>query len=342
MKAYPLIYSRTKNFDFVPDFLVRPAKLDCQKALKYVTDAMYELDFIEGIRYSAFSVGDYCICGGLSCLSKNLLDLIKMNGNPLVPDDISELADDFLRDCKGRKVACYIGIAIPKSEIKQDMIPDITPEQYWHIYLEYLRHQWASIQETSAETLELPPIELNEKKYSSGFVPAFTTIAAHRVIRKSEFEANRQTILDYIVHQIMTGADESLMTEIEKRTLWDKTAFRTTVVSDELFESLKSASVLSTAHQSAAAAGRSSFLTQKNDGEVQIQRNPQTNAQMPRSQVQGNTWDSVQAQKKTVYSDRDSQQSSQNASHRKGSLILKILAAVIILILLIVIIKVLH
>ena len=236
MKAYPLIYSRTKHYDFVPDFLVRPADLECSKALKYVTDAMYELDFIDGIRYSAFSAGDYCICGGLSCLSKNLFDLIKSNGNPIVSDDISELADEFLRDCKGRKVVCYIGIAIPKSEIKQDMIPDVTLEQYWHIYLDYLRHQWANTQETSSEKLELPPLELNEKKYVSGFVPECTSIGTHRVIRKTDFEANRQAILDYIVHQIMTGADESLMTEIEKRGLWDKTLFRTTVVSDDLFE----------------------------------------------------------------------------------------------------------
>ena len=341
MKAYPLIYSRTKYFDFVPDFLVRPADLDCHKALKYVTDAMNELDFIDGIRYSAFSEGKYFICGGLSCISKNLLDMIKESGNPIIPGDISELADELLRDCKGRKVACYIGIAIPKSEIKQDIIPDVTPAQYWHIYLEYLRHQWASAQETSSEKLELPPIELNEKKYVSGFVPEFSTIGMHRVIRNTVFEANRQEILDYIVHQIMTGADESLMTEIEKRGLWEKTVFRTTVVSDDLFESLQAAPKLSTAQQSAEAASHTSFLNQANDGNVQIHRNPQASAQ-PRSQVQANPWGSVQAQKKTTQTSQDSFQASQNETPRKGSLILKILAAVIILILLIVLVKVLR
>ena len=337
MKAYPLIYSRTKNYDFVPDFLVRPADLEWQKALKYVGDALYELDFVEGIRYSAFSVGDYFICGGLSCLSKNMFRIIKTNGNPIVPEDISELAEEFLRDCKGRKIACFIGIAIPKSEIKQNMIPDITPEQYWHIYLEYLRHQWASTQETQSEKLELPPIELNEKHYSSDFVPEFYTVGAHHVIKKTDFEANRQRILDYVFYQIMTGADESLMTEIEKRGFWEKTVFRKTVVSDDLFEMLKSAPKLSTAQQSAAAASHTSFLNQANDGNVQIHRNPQTNAQ-PRSQVQANSWDSVQGQKKTTYSAPE----KQNAAPRKGSLILKILAAVIILILLIVVIKALH
>ena len=338
MKAYPLIYSRTKNFDFVPDFLVRPADLEWQKALKYVGDALYELDFVEGIRYSAFSVGDYFICGGLSCLSKNLFDLIKKSSNPIVPDDISELAEDFLRDCKGRKIACFIGIAIPKSEIKQSMIPDITPEQYWHIYLEYLRHQWASTQETQSEKLELPPIELSEKHYSSDYVPEFYTVGEHHVIKKTDFEANRQRILDYVFYQIMTGADESLMTEIEKRGFWEKTVFRKTVVSDDLFEMLKSAPKLSTAQQSAAAASHTSFLNQANDGNVQIHRNPQTNAQSARSQVQANPWESVQAQKKTAYSAPE----KQNAAPCKGSLILKILAAVIILILLIVVIKVLH
>lgn len=338
MKAYPLIYSRTKNYDFVPDFLVRPADLEWQKALKYVGDALYELDFVEEIRYSAFSVGDYFICGGLSCLSKNMFRIIKSNGNPIVPEDISELAEEFLHDCKGRKIACFIGVAIPKSEIKQSMIPDITPEQYWHIYLEYLRHQWASTQETQSEKLELPPIELNEKHYSSDFVPEFYTVGAHHVIKKTDFEANRQRILDYVFHQIMTGADESLITEIEKRGFWEKTLFRKTVVSDDLFEMLRSAPKLSTAQQSAEAASYASVLNRSNDGNVQIHRNLQTNAQPQRSQVQANSWDSVQGQKKTAYSAPE----KQNASPRKASLVLKILAAVIILILLIVIIKVLH
>ena len=40
MKAYPLIYSRTQKADFVPDFLVRPADFDYQKALNYVKNAM--------------------------------------------------------------------------------------------------------------------------------------------------------------------------------------------------------------------------------------------------------------------------------------------------------------
>lgn len=81
-----------------------------------------------------------------------------------------------------------------------------------------------------------------------------------------------------------------------------------------------------------------SFLNQANDGNVQIHRNPQTNAQPQRSQVQANSWDSVQGQKKTTFSAPE----KQNASPRKGSLILKILAVVIILIILIVIIKVVH
>ena len=77
MKAYPLIYSRTKNVDFVPDFLTRPENLDCQTALKYVGNAMANLDTLKTIRYSAFSVGDYCICGGISCITKYLVEELK-------------------------------------------------------------------------------------------------------------------------------------------------------------------------------------------------------------------------------------------------------------------------
>ena len=96
MKAYPLIYSRTQKADFVPDFLVRPADFDYQKALNYVKNAMTNLDISNVIRYCTFSVGTYHICGGISCISKQLVATLDSSF-----DNIAE----YLADEKGRKIA---------------------------------------------------------------------------------------------------------------------------------------------------------------------------------------------------------------------------------------------
>ncbi|MBQ8922219.1 MAG: hypothetical protein IJ060_08685 [Oscillospiraceae bacterium] len=337
MKAYPLIYSRTLNFDFVSDFLTRPADLDYQTALKYVGDALFEPDFLEGIRYSAFAVGDYFICGGLTAISKTLFALVRASGAAYVPEDVSSEAEAYLHDCKGRKIACFIGVAIPKSEVQADCIPDVTTERYWHIYLEYLRHQWASVQETASEKLEFPPLELDEKKYNAGFVPQSVTIGTHNVIRQADFDANRQQILDDMFHRILSGADDSLMTEIEKRSFWEKTQFRTTVVSEELYESLKSAPKISIA-KPAETAPRSSVLRQTDDGSVQIRRAPQQTEQPPRERFQPNDWGSYGAQKKTESSDPR----SKDKSPRRGSLIPVLLAAAAALIILVILIRVIR
>ena len=90
MKAYPLIYSRTQKADFVPDFLVRPADFDYQKALNYVKNAMTNLDISNVIRYCTFSVGTYHICGGISCISNLAAGISE---NPLTHAEIQETAD---------------------------------------------------------------------------------------------------------------------------------------------------------------------------------------------------------------------------------------------------------
>lgn len=264
MKAYPLIYSRTKNFDFIPDFLTRPKDLNYQLALKYVKDAMNNLDFVQNIRYTAFAVDSYCICGGIACISEKLFNRIKLSSSGLVanyPD-----AADYLRDCKGRPVACFIGIAIPRSEVRVGMIPDISLEKYWDVYLQYLKKQWLNTSNTLSEQFEFPPIDdIKEKPYKNLITPQKETFGSHSVVRN--YVSNEQQILDYFFHAIFSGENESFITEIQQRAEWDALSFKTAAVSDSLYLALKANPVSSSETRSSLLG---STAKTNNTGEVKI------------------------------------------------------------------------
>lgn len=234
MKAYPLIYSRTKNVDFVPDFLTRPKDLDCQTALKYVENAMANLDILKTIRYSVFSVGNYCICGGISCVTKYLVEELKKS------DSNFQAVSEYLRDCKGRSIACFIGFAIPKSpksEVWSGRIPDIPLSKYWDVYLEYLKHQWDK-STTHSEELNFPPVTLDEKTYSSNYKPEFEPIQEKKVIRNQKEKL--QGTLDYFFDQILNkGSQDSFISDID-RNEWDALKFTYASVSDDFYRALKS------------------------------------------------------------------------------------------------------
>lgn len=233
MNAYPLIYSRTKNVDFVPDFLTRPKDLDCQTALKYVGNAMANLDTLKTIRYSAFSVGDYCICGGISCITKYLVEKLKKSGSTFDFQAVSE----YLRDCKGRSTACFIGFAVPKSEVRSGSIPDIPLSKNWSVYLEYLKHQWDK-STTHSEELNFPPVTLDEKTYSSNYKPEFEPIQGKKVIRNQKEKL--QGTLDYFFDQILNkGSQDSFISDID-RNEWDALKFTYASVSDDFYRALKS------------------------------------------------------------------------------------------------------
>lgn len=233
MNAYPLIYSRTKNVDFVPDFLTRPKDLDCQAALKYVENAMANLDTLKTIRYSAFSVGKYCICGGISCVTKYLVEELKKSGSTF---DF-QAASEYLRDCKGRSTACFIGFAIPKSKVRSGRIPNIPLSKYWKEYLEYLKHQWDK-STTHSEELNFPPVTLDEKTYSSNDKPEFEQIQEKKVIRNQKEKL--QGTLDYFFDQILNkGSQDSFISDID-RNEWDALKFTCASVSDDFYRALKS------------------------------------------------------------------------------------------------------
>ena len=266
MKGYPLIYSRTKNFDFVPDFLARPKDLDCQLALKYVKNAMNNLDFVQNIRYTAFSVGHYCICGGIACISAKLAAKVKKSSLGFLTGD--QDVEEYIRDCKGRNIACFIGIAIPKSEVVDGMIPDISLEKYWEIYLQYLKKQWFSESNTLSEQIEFPTIDIKEKRYVESFLPQKEIFGSRCVIKN--YVSHEQQTLDYFFHVILSGSNDSVITEIQNREEWDALSFRTAVVSESLYLALK-ANQVSTSNVRSSLS-KSDVFKEEDMGEVKIKR----------------------------------------------------------------------
>ena len=232
MKAYPLIYSRTKYADFVGDFLTRPNDFEWKASLKYINTAMQSLDITNDVRYSAFSIGDYCVCGAVSGLTKNILSKAKMVSS-FIPD-----CTEYLRDVKGRNIAAFIGIAIHKKDIKNGMIPDVKLDRYWNIYLEYLKKQWDS-PSTSSEKIFDAPLEIPEKSYSGTFVPAIEKYGNKTAVMG--FESNQQEVLDYFFNEIMNNkSSTSFVSGIHARPEWDSMPFGFAHAKSNVLTSLKS------------------------------------------------------------------------------------------------------
>lgn len=250
MKAYPLIYSRTKNDDFVPDFLTRPADLDWQTALKYITSAIANLGTLNGIRYSIFSVGDYYVCG-ISCITKILVNQLTGEFN----SEVIDKANNYLNDCKGRNIAAFIGFAVPKLETVTGRIPDIKLSEYWTVYQEYLSHQWEKPR-TESEKLSSPTEELNVKMYNGLQKPDIEMVKQKYIVKN--FHNDEHTTLDYFSDRIMNHSENiSFISDIVYKEDWDKMYFTHAYVSDVLYKSI----ISSTGREVRTATSRATVQT---------------------------------------------------------------------------------
>lgn len=237
IKAYPLIYSRTKNADFVPDFLVRPFDLDVKTTLKYVSSALANLDTFDGIRYSAFSVGDYCICGGISSINKLIVNGLKETG--ILSGSLLEEAVKYINDCKGRNMKSFIGFAIHKSDIRSGKIPDLKLSDYWAKYQEYIVHQWEDT-DTKSEEIKFPPFEIPDKTYSSLHKPCIEKVQGKDIV--VDFNKKPQETLEYFFDQILNKkVDVSFISDINYRSDWENLLFSHSHVSDSLYKTLTTA-----------------------------------------------------------------------------------------------------
>lgn len=228
MKAFPIVYSRTKKCDFVPDFLVRPEDFDYQTANKYVHSAMNGLDFCSDIRYAIFSVGEYSVCGGIACITDILAKKIG-----------KEVEDcEYIKDVGGRRIQAFIGFAIKKSDITGDEIPCMTLEQFWEVYLKYLKEQWLN---SGAKSSRPCSIEISSKPYrhreNSNI---FHTKSTKKYILQSDFEHNKQDILDYFLYSCLHNNGESFLSGINRNEHFYDNFFQTLSVTESVASSVAS------------------------------------------------------------------------------------------------------
>ena len=165
MKAYPLIYSRTKLVDYVSGFLVRPPDLKPESAAVYVNKALENIKSSGGIRHAVFPAGNYLIYGGVASASYTLIQRILKES---VLSAIDYPHQEFQADRSGRPIIFFIGFAIKREDLSELKMPDIDLYHTYKIYLEYLKRQWDSVN-TSTETPE--QIELNTVPYFGSFKP---------------------------------------------------------------------------------------------------------------------------------------------------------------------------
>ena len=235
MKAYPLIYSRTKYIDFVPDFLARPDNIDYILANRFTKTAMSQLEMIGKIRYAIFPVEKY-VCMGIAASTKTIVEVINSRNSNYInqhPD-----IDEYLKDTKGRKTNCFIGVAIPISEIASNKVPDITLEEYMDIYLDYLKHQWNNEDKTESETLKEAPLDIRERDYIPSFNIDFEMVDEKKIVKN--YESNESSVIAHFFHMISEGKNESFVTDINDRNEWNNMLFTSAVVDKNLLPSLKS------------------------------------------------------------------------------------------------------
>ena len=221
IKVYPVIYSRTKNVDYVPDFLARPADLDFREANKFVDFAMKELN--SGKRYAVFSAGNYCIAG-TACITNELAQ----SGD-----------EEYTRDkfCGGRKIIAFIGIAVNKGRTTD--IPLLSDEKYWEIYLKYIKKQWDE-PVTQSEKCSEPEIEL-ETITPNSYKPTTELQLGKNIITEFDYNSKSQEIFNYyFAENLKIGSSCSFVSrEIKSSNDLNKSPFNCIVLNDYKIKTFK-------------------------------------------------------------------------------------------------------
>ena len=212
IKVYPLIYTRTKNVDFVPDFLARPENIDYKAANKFVQSAMKDVDKSNDIRNAVFSVGEYCVCFGITANTEKIAEIL---GRTTVDKE-------YLRDVKGRRIVAFIGFAVNKKDWHDGYIPNLKFSnywEYWEVYLNYLKKQWNN-DSTHSEKIAGPEITLDSKLAQGGiFKPDIhPSDGKKKFIYKEYADKNMQNLLDYYMNEISKSPDISFLSGIEDST----------------------------------------------------------------------------------------------------------------------------
>lgn len=227
MKVYPLIYSRTKLCDYVSGFLVRPSDLDYTVATRYVSVALNEVKYSNGLRHAVFAVGDYIIYGGTACVTSALISrILKDKGI----EDLDFNYKEYGSDQAGRPITFFIGFAVKRSSIENaSLIPDVDLYETYKIYLKYLEKQWLNTI-TKTETLSGDEaIELNVTEYSAKYVPE--TVNNQGIVLLKNYDENTyQDVINYYYHELVTKPtnDSSFISSVLPEMLTDGFIFKNT------------------------------------------------------------------------------------------------------------------
>lgn len=227
MKVYPLIYSRTKLCDYVSGFLVRPSDLDYTVATRYVSVALNEVKYSNGLRHAVFAVGDYIIYGGTACVTSALISrILKDKGI----EDLDFSYKEYGSDQAGRPITFFIGFAVKRSNIENSsLIPNIDLYETYKIYLKYLEKQWFNTI-TKTETLSGDEaIELNVTEYSAKYVPE--TVNNQVIVLLKNYDENAyQDVINYYYHELVTKPtdDSSFISSVLPEMLTDSFIFKNT------------------------------------------------------------------------------------------------------------------
>ena len=202
MKAYPLIYSRTKFVDYLEDFLVRPENINVRAAAVYVNEALENVKYSDGLRHSVFSVGEYLIYGGTACMTQSIIDRILREKKI---DKLDFDYEDYQADKADRPIVFFIGFAVRRNEIKTESVPYIDLYETYKIYLRYLKKQWLSAT-TASEVLKLNQngawIDIPEVEYVPQFKPDVTEYDGKKFIRNYK-EDDYHTIINYYFYEML-------------------------------------------------------------------------------------------------------------------------------------------
>ena len=227
MKVYPLIYSRTKLCDYVSGFLVRPSDLDYTVATRYVSVALNEVKYSNGLRHAVFAVGDYIIYGGTACITSALISrILKDRGIA----DLDYSYKEYGSDQAGRPITFFIGFAVKRSSINNSsLIPDVDLYETYKIYLKYLEKQWLN-STTKTQTLNGDEaIELNVIEYSARYIPE-TVNNQGTVLLKNYDENSYQDIINFYYHELVINPnnDNSFISSVLPEMLNDGFVFKNT------------------------------------------------------------------------------------------------------------------
>ena len=203
VKAYPLIYGRTYELDYISGFLLRPDDFDAAVGTRYVSRALQDVKYCGGIRYAVFPVGEYIVYGGVACVSKILLNKIRNGSGEKLGHEILDF-EKYLHDSSGREISFFAGFAVKKKEIKPGYVPKLDLTDTFRVYYEKIKENWYARDLTtiSSEAMDVETVKYDEGGFSPKYYDDPTGLLKDLKILENYKEDHYQKIIDYFFVQM--------------------------------------------------------------------------------------------------------------------------------------------